>query len=92
MLKIIDPKGKFFSGCFTRQFCIRLNNKVIIKDISFLRNINLKNVILIDNNLYAFWKDIDKKIPIIPFYGDVMDKELLKLTNLLSNMNKKNSY
>ena len=64
-----------------RENCI-YEKGVYIKD---LRNIGreLKNVIIIDNNPASYLKNEDNGIPILTWYDDINDNELMKLIPLL---------
>jgi len=39
----------------------------------------MRNILLVDNAAYSFGYQIDNGIPIIPFYDDRDDKELMHL-------------
>ena len=64
-----------------RENCI-YEKGVYIKD---LRNIGreLKNIIIIDNNPASYLKNEDNGIPILTWYDDMNDNELMKLIPLL---------
>lgn len=44
-----------------------------------LSNRDLKDILLVDNAAYSFGYQVDNGIPIIPFYDDREDKELMHL-------------
>ena len=49
----------------------------------------LKDVVIVDNSVYSFAFQIDNGIPIIPFYNDKADEEMLHLVyylNCLANV------
>ena len=43
----------------------------------------MKDVVIIDNSVYSFAFQIDNGIPIIPFYNDKADEEMLHLVYYL---------
>lgn len=55
-----------------------------IKDLRILRNRDLKDVVIIDNSVFSFSFHIDNGIPIIPYYADKEDEEMLHLIYYLN--------
>ena len=47
-------------------------------------NRDLKDLVIIDNSVYSFAFQIDNGIPIIPFYSDKEDEEMLHLIYYLN--------
>ena len=45
-----------------------------------------------DNNSSCFYNNLDNFIPILPFYGDVMDMELKKLEKFINKLHKEENY
>ena len=52
---------------------------VYIKDLRIIKNRNLKDIVIIDNAVYSFGFQLDNGIPILPFYEDKSDEEMLHL-------------
>ena len=50
-----------------------------MKDLRVITNRDLKDMVLVDNSVYSFAYQIDNGIPIISFYDDPNDEELLHL-------------
>lgn len=44
----------------------------------------MKDLVIVDNSVYSFAYQIDNGIPIIPFYNDKNDEEMLHLIYYLS--------
>jgi len=44
-------------------------------------------MILVDNSAYSFGIQINNGVPILPFYHDKNDKELVDLVQFLTNIN-----
>lgn len=40
---------------------------------------SLKDIVIVDNSVFSFAHQIDNGIPIIPFYNDKTDEEMLHL-------------
>ena len=54
ILDHIDPKGIYFQHRFYRESCIKTTDNVYVKDLRVLRNVNLKDMLLVDNAVYSF--------------------------------------
>lgn len=46
----------------------------------------MKDILIVDNSLYCFGYQIANGIPILPFYDDEDDEELLDLNNFLVDL------
>ena len=60
-----------------------------MKDLRVIGNRDLKDLVIVDNSVYSFAFQIDNGIPIIPFYKDPADEEMLHLIyylNCLANV------
>jgi CTD small phosphatase-like protein 2 len=49
----------------------------------FAENRNLEDLLIVDNAVYSFGYQLENGIPIIPFYEDKEDEELLHLIQYL---------
>lgn len=63
VLDYLDPKKELIQHRFYRDSCIELG-KALIKDLRIFDR-KLKDVIMIDNSVYAFGYQLDNGIPII---------------------------
>jgi CTD small phosphatase-like protein 2 len=54
ILDHIDPLGEYFQHRMYRESCIKTTDNVYIKDLRVIRNIDLKDMILVDNAIYSF--------------------------------------
>jgi CTD small phosphatase-like protein 2 len=66
-----------------RHHCVQTPEGIYIKDLRVISNRNLKDIAIIDNAAYSFGFQLDNGIPIIPFYNDPDDDELLHLINYM---------
>ncbi|CAD8210110.1 unnamed protein product [Paramecium pentaurelia] len=85
----LDPEQSIISHRLYRDSCTLTNNSLYTKDLKiFCDNTNrpLSQVALIDNASYSYAWQLDNGIPIIPFYDNKEDKELLDLEKYLKNM------
>jgi CTD small phosphatase-like protein 2 len=54
---------------------------VYVKDLRiFEPSRRLEDIVIVDNAVYSFGYQLENGIPIIPFYDDKKDEELLHLT------------
>ena len=85
----MDPGKKYFPYRLYRNNCttVKVNGKEIyIKDLSLFKNINLKDIIIIDNSVVSFTYDLNNGIPILPYYNQEKDFELLLCACYLENI------
>lgn len=89
VLDFIDPGGKYFSLRLYRHNCVKTmsdGNTIYIKDLRIIKNVKLKNMIIIDNSVLSFAFHLDNGIPILPYYNNKKDKELLFLRDYMMNL------
>lgn len=55
-----------------------------MKDLRVIGNRDMKDMVIVDNSVYSFAFQIDNGIPIIPFYKDPNDEEMLHLIYYLN--------
>ena len=83
VLDFIDPNKELIQYRMYRDQCVETPQGIFIKDLRMIGNRALKDVLLVDNASYSFGYQLDNGIPIIPFYNDKKDKELLHLVQYL---------
>lgn len=81
MIDLLDPEHKYVSKRVFRESCYETSEKVLIKDLRIFENRNLKNIAIVDNSFYCYGFQPKNGVPILPFYGDKLDEELLELEN-----------
>ncbi|CAD8074303.1 unnamed protein product [Paramecium primaurelia] len=81
VINILDPNNKLSYRIF-RESCISVGDNNLIKHLGVL-NRDLKNVVLIDNSSYSFAHHLENGIPILPYYHDDKDNQLIKLYRYL---------
>ncbi len=79
ILDYLDPDNTLFSFRMYRQHCIQTPEGYYVKDLRVIKNVELKDMVLVDNSVYSFSYQIDNGIPIISYYDDPEDEELLHL-------------
>ena len=91
VLDFMDASRSFFPYRLYRNncTCVKIENKEIyIKDLSLFKNIDLKNIIIIDNSVVSFTYNLNNGIPILPYYDSIQDNELLALAYYLNGIYK----
>lgn len=48
-----------------------------------------KNILIVDDNVYSFAFHLENGIPIVPYFGDKEDKEMIKVIKYLQNIHDK---
>lgn len=56
---------------------------IYVKDLRIFKNVELKDMLLVDNAVYSFGEQLDNGIPIKNFYEDTKDTEFLYLMKFL---------
>jgi Dullard-like phosphatase family protein len=86
ILDYLDPNNEVFEGRYYRGHCHITKDRVYIKDLRiFLDPDNhsqpwsIKDMVLIDNAAHSFGFQIDNGIPMIPFYTNKEDIEMIHL-------------
>lgn len=82
VLELIDPHKTLFSHRLFRENCIRTEAGFYIKDLRVL-NRDLKSTLIVDNSMLSFAFQPDNGIPILPFYDNEQDEELVRVANHL---------
>ena len=60
-----------------------------LKDLRIIKNVDMKDIILVDNAVYGFGQQLSNGVPITPFKEDKNDKEFLSLTRFLVGIHNK---
>lgn len=99
MRKLLDPKDKLITNVLHREHCTEIliinNGKQIkehIKDLEIIQNYPLKKIVLLDNKIISFALQEKNGVPILPFYGDKRDSELLSAIPYLKQLSSSRSF
>jgi Dullard-like phosphatase family protein len=79
VLDYLDPHQQYIHHRLFRDSCVVTDEGVHIKDLRVIGNRALSDMLLIDNAAYSFGFQIENGVPIIPFYDNKNDQELLHL-------------
>jgi len=83
VLDLLDPTHEIFDMRLYRDQCSRSHDGIYVKDLRIFENRSLEDIVIVDNAVYSFGYQLENGIPIIPFYEDKEDEELLHLTQYL---------
>ena len=81
VIDLIDPTHKLIQFRLYRQHCVQTPDGHYIKDLRVIRNRSLTDMLLVDNSVHSFGFQLDNGVPIIPFFDDQTDQELLHRSN-----------
>ena len=72
-----------FSGVLSRKNCLKTHKGLFVKDLHVLKNIDLKDVALVDSRSFSYCLQRRNGVPILPWKGKADDCELQFLTEYL---------
>lgn len=90
VISLLDPKNTYISTKIYRENCFKTKEGISIKDLRILKDRDPKNIIMVDNSIYCYGFNLNNGVPILPFYGDFEDKELVSLESFLHQIIKFN--
>lgn len=82
VLDHLDPTGQLIHHRLYRDSCLP-SQGLYIKDLRVLANRRLQDVVLVDNAVYSFAYQLDNGVPIVSWFEDQEDRELLHLMKYL---------
>jgi hypothetical protein len=89
VLNYLDPNNEYFEYRLYRHNCVDTyveGEKLYVKDLRIFKNVKMEDMIIIDNSVLSFAFQLDNGIPILPFYDNYDDNELLFLKNYLCDI------
>ena len=86
VLDFIDPNRELIQTRMYRDNCVETEEGIFIKDLRVIKNREMKDLVLVDNAAYSFGYQVENGIPIIPFYKEKTDRELVHLVQYLTGL------
>ncbi|XP_030442379.1 uncharacterized protein LOC115664510 isoform X2 [Syzygium oleosum] len=84
LLDHLDPDRKFFSRREYRETCV-LSDGIFTKDLTVL-GVDLAKVAIVDNSPQVFRWQVNNGIPIMSWFDDPLDRELISLLPFLETL------
>ena len=82
---LVDPLGKFILMRLYREDCVQITDEICIKDFRVLEGIDMKRVVLIDNQLLSFATNLENGFLCDSFNGSMADVELSSIKDFFLN-------
>jgi Dullard-like phosphatase family protein len=86
ILDYIDMDRSIIKHRLYRHHCVKPDSGVYVKDLSIIKDRNLKDMMLVDNSIISFAFHLSNGIPIKAFLGDKPDDELLYMVTYLEEV------
>jgi len=80
---LLDPEKIYIKQIINKSSCMETNSGFLIKDLRILKDIDLAHTIIVDNLVHSFGFQIQNGIPILSWYDDKEDMELLYMMEYL---------
>ena len=86
ILDYIDPNHELIQHRLYRQHCVQTPEGYYVKDLRIFSatQFALSDIVIVDNSVFSFAFHIDNGIPIIPYYDEKSDEEMLHLIYYLN--------
>ena len=85
ILNHLDPSHELIDFRLYRNHCL-VHAGMYIKDLRVLKHRKLKDIVIIDNLAHNYACQLNNGIPIVSWYDDRNDKELLNLMHYLKGL------
>jgi len=84
ILDHIDPDRELIEARCYRDSCLMTRDQVYIKDLRIFEDQwDLKDIVIGDNAVHSFGPQVNNGIPVLPFYDDKSDVEMLYILKFL---------
>lgn len=83
---MIDKDNIYIKERLFRDQCHCTKDQVFIKDLRIFQGKNIKDIAIVDNSLHSYAFQLRNGIPILPYYKDKFDTELIGLEKYLISL------
>jgi CTD small phosphatase-like protein 2 len=73
VIDYLDPDGTLVAKRLFRENCRQVSESLYVKDLTVIKNRQMKNLVLVDNAAYSYALQLDNGVPVIPFYNNKKD-------------------
>mmetsp|Transcript_31891 Transcript_31891/g.54933 ORF Transcript_31891/g.54933 Transcript_31891/m.54933 type:complete len:143 (+) Transcript_31891:132-560(+) len=85
VIDYLDPRHEFIEHRLYREHCVVVDG-CFVKDLRILYDRKLKDITIVDNSALSFGLQLDNGVPIVSWYQDKNDKELLNLIDYIKQL------
>ena len=83
VINYLDPDERYIKFRLYRNDCVIIGDLLRVKDLSIFGEENLNRIVLLDNNIYSFPKQLSNGILVNSFFCDKKDDELSNVRKYL---------
>ena len=84
--QVIDPAGTLLKFRLYREHCFQTADGIYMKDLRVITSHGLHEVLLVDNSVHSFGLQLTNGIPIVPYFDDPADQELVHLSSYVLSL------
>ena len=78
VMKILDPHSQLIDHYLSRAHCSK-DKERYYKDLSLINNRSAKDIIVVDDDIFYWPRDLHNFVPVAPYYGQENDTHLINL-------------
>lgn len=87
IIDYLDPTGELIQHRFYQQHTTFLEEQgFCVKDLRIFKGLDLAKVLLVDNYVSSFAFHLANGVPVVPFFGNKDDRELIKVIKYLNKI------
>ena len=83
VLDILDPTRTLIQHRLFREDCLRINEKVLVKDLRLIENFSLSDIAIVENSVASFSLQLYNGVPVSTWNGEPEDCQLRELMQYL---------
>lgn len=84
--KCLDPVGTHIVRALGKSSCILTREGYYVKDLRIFSDRELKNIVIVDDNITSFAFQLSNGVPVVPYEGEESDEELRFLIDYLRDL------